>query len=101
MANSRVNGGVKLHFSVNFNHGMVVSELVKDFTPKVDGRVFAATTISREGKQGDAWFVGENVAGGSVSLFDDFYHLRNGGMFAGGHVGEEVGFWCSARICHW
>lgn len=59
---------------------------------KGDSVVVAATASGGEGKQGGARNAGEDFGGAGEGLGDNFKHLRFRGVFAGGHVGEEIGF---------
>lgn len=94
-ADAGVNGGVELHFASN--EDVAVGESFKGVLDSVDCSVFAATAKSREREHGDARWVGEEFFGGSISLLDDFSELIGCGVFASGHIGEEVEFGVAAH----
>ncbi len=79
-----------MHFSVDDD--FAAGEFVEDGAKKIDLVGFAAATERRIREEGDAGIVGEDDAGDSVGLLDDFDELVAGRGFAGGDVGEDVDF---------
>lgn len=90
MGDSGVHSGVELHLAVKENLGIL--EFLTDGLHEVDSVIMTTAAKGRERKQGNARRFGEEFASGSVGLMDDFYELVFVGVFAGGHVGEEVDF---------
>lgn len=94
-ANTRIDGGVKLHFSGDKD--IAFGEACKSFLDNVDSSIFAAAANGREREHGDAWSIGEEFLGGSVGLLNDFSELIGGRVLAGGHIGEKIEFGVAAH----
>lgn len=65
-------------------------EFGEDVLEESDCVVMAAAAGSGEGKEGDARWFRKDFRGAFDGLGDDFEQLVLGGVFAGGHVGEEI-----------
>lgn len=92
----RVDGSVELHFAVN--EDTRVSKSGFGILHEINRGVVATATVGGEGKESNARFVGEDFLSGEIGLEDNFLELLDVRMFAGGHVGEEIGR--AARFFH-
>ncbi len=98
LTDTRVDGGVELEFAVDEDllilgeGGIFRRDDFFDGAELFERFVGAAATESGERKQGDARLVAYDFAIGLGGLADDFGELLGGRIFAGGHIGEEIGF---------
>lgn len=80
-------GRIELHFAVDKDVG--TRETAENGLEEVYGFVMTTTTETRKREKGDDRGSLEKFLGGKVSLVNDFSKLFDGGMFAGGDVGEK------------